>query len=115
MFKLVEFVGRSREDLQAFPPAARYDAGRELFQVQLGGMPSSWKPMKSIGPGVSEIRIQDESGAYRVIYVAKFEEAIYVLHCFEKKSPKTSRADLELATARYKSLLAGRLRHPRTL
>ena len=66
--------------------------------------------MKSIGAGVSEIRVRNESGAYRVIYIAKFEEAVDVLHCFEKKSEKTGRADLELATARYKEVLARRPR-----
>ena len=63
--------------------------------------------MKIIGPGVAEIRIRDQAGAYRVIYVAKFKDAVYVLHCFEKRSQKTSRADLDLATARYKSLIRG--------
>lgn len=69
-----------------------------------------WKPMKSIGAGASEIRVREESGAYRVIYIAKFKEAVYVLHCFEKRSQKTSRADLELATARYREVLARRPR-----
>lgn len=64
--------------------------------------------MKSIGPGVNEIRLRDETGAYRVIYLAKFAEAVYVLHCFEKKSQKTSRANLAVATARYKTLLRER-------
>jgi phage-related protein len=64
--------------------------------------------MKSIGSGVSELRIRDESGAFRVIYIAKFEEAVYVLHCFEKKSERTARADIELAAARYKEVRARR-------
>lgn len=60
--------------------------------------------MSSLGRGVQEIRIRDEAGAFRVIYVARFADAVYVLHCFQKKSQKTSRADLELAAKRYAEL-----------
>jgi len=61
--------------------------------------------MNSIGQGVREIRIREESGAFRVVYVAKFADAVYVLHCFQKKSPKTSSEDVALATRRYKDLI----------
>ena len=61
--------------------------------------------METIGPGVREIRIRDKSGAYRVIYVAKFAQAIYVLHCFQKKTQKTAPSDLTLAQRRYKELV----------
>jgi len=61
--------------------------------------------MSSIGQGVQEIRVRDESGAFRVLYVAKFERAIYILHCFQKKTQKTSKADLEVARVRYRDLL----------
>ncbi len=61
--------------------------------------------MKSIGSGVHEIRIHDAAGAFRVIYIAKLEQAVYVLHCFQKQSTKTSRSDLDLAVARYKELM----------
>jgi len=61
--------------------------------------------MKTVGQGVCEIRIREDGGAFRVIYVAKFESAIYVLHCFQKKAQKTSREDITLATRRYKDLL----------
>jgi phage-related protein len=115
MYRRVEFIGRSRDDLRSFPESAQELAGRQLQFVQYGALPADWKPMRSIGPAVNEIRIHDATGAYRVIYVAKFDEAIYVLHCFEKKSQKTSRADLALASARYRSVLAGRLRGPRTI
>jgi phage-related protein len=70
--------------------------------------------MKSIGQGVNEIRLRDASGAYRVIYIAKFAEAVYVLHCFEKKTQKTSRTDLELAKARYRALIRGRVHDHRS-
>jgi len=75
-----------------------------LLLVQYDGEPTDWKPMKSIGAGVREIRLRDQSGAYRVIYVAKYENAVCVLHCFEKKSQKTDRRDLELAVARLPEL-----------
>lgn len=102
------FVGRSREDLRAFPQSARKAAGGELENLQKGAEPNDWKPMKTVGPGVAEIRIQDQTGAYRVIYIAKLKDAIYVLHCFEKKSQKTGRADIALASARYRSLVRTR-------
>ncbi len=66
--------------------------------------------MKTVGTGVNEIRIHDASGAFRVIYIAKLKDAIYVLHCFEKKSQKTARSDLDLATRRYKQLVRGTAR-----
>jgi len=67
--------------------------------------PSDWKPMPSIGMGVNEIRIS-EGGSFRVIYVAKFADAVHVLHCFQKKTRRTSRDDITLAKSRYKELLA---------
>lgn len=100
----LEFLGRSREDLMDFPASARQDAGRQLQRVQQGKEPNDWKPMKSIGAGVAEIRIQDEAGAFRVIYIAKLEDAVFVLHCFQKKSQKTSQRDLDVASARLRSL-----------
>ena len=106
-FRELVFLARSRKDLASFPLNAQQDALRQLRRVQEGIEPSDWKPMKSIGAGVNEIRIRDQSGAYRVIYVAKLKEAVYVIHCFEKKSQKTSRPDLELAARRYKQLVRG--------
>jgi phage-related protein len=82
------FVGGSRDDLRRFPADARRRAGFELDQVQNGELPSNWKPMTEVGAGVIEIRIHTET-EHRVFYVAKFQEAIYVLHAFEKKSQKT--------------------------
>ena len=103
--KPVEFRGSALEDLRAFPEAARREAGYQLDQVQHGREPDDWKPMNTIGRGVREIRIRDAAGAFRVMYVAKFDDAIYVLHCFQKKAQKTSRADLDLAAQRYRDLL----------
>ena len=102
--------GSSLDDLKKFPASARRDAGFELSYVQSGLQPSDWKPMSTVGAGTGEIRIKDEAGIYRVIYVAKFEEAVYVLHAFEKKTRKTSKADIDLTRARYKALAEERKR-----
>lgn len=103
--KPIEFRGSALDDLRAFPLLARREAGHQLDQVQNGQEPDDWKPMNTIGQGVKEIRIRDASGAFRVIYIAKFAEAVYVLHCFQKKTAKTSKTDLDLATKRYRDLL----------
>lgn len=102
--KPVEFRGGSLSDLRAFPLPARREAGHQLDQVQLGHEPDDWKPMPGIGAGVQEIRIRDATGVYRVIYVAKFSSAVYVLHCFKKQTQKTSKTDLDLAERRYRDL-----------
>jgi phage-related protein len=94
--KTILWLGSSRSDVQAFPPDARRLAGFQLRQVQQGAEPSDWKPMPSIGPGVSEIRIHTEV-EHRVCYVAKFAEAIYVLHASKERTRKTSQHDMELA------------------
>jgi phage-related protein len=103
--KVVEFRGGALLDLRAFPVEARREAGHQLDQVQRGLEPDDWKPMPSVGAGVQEIRIRDASGAYRVIYVAKFTAAIYVLHCFQKKTERTRLSDIELASRRYRDLI----------
>ena len=94
------FAGSSLDDLRNFPDEARRAAGFELRAIQNGLDPSDWKPMQTIGKGVREIRIH-VLGEWRVIYVARFKEAVYVLHAFQKKSRKTSRQDIELARQRY--------------
>ena len=98
----VRLAWTAQDDLGAFPKSARIRAGHELFMVQAGRDPDDWKPMSDIGPGVCEIHIRDSGGAYRVIYVAKFAAAVYVLHAFQKKTEKTSPPDLELAWQRYR-------------
>jgi phage-related protein len=95
------FVGSSHDDLKAFPDEARRDAGFNLDFVQRGLEPQSWKPMKTVGPGVKEIRVRDATGAYRVVYLAARPEAVYVLHCFQKKTRKTRKVDVELAARRF--------------
>lgn len=103
--KLVEFRGGALDDLRAFPVSARREVGYQLDQVQQGCEPDDWKPMNTIGKGVREIRIRDEVGVFRVMYVAKFADTVYVLHCFQKKTEKTSKADLDLTAKRYRDLL----------
>lgn len=103
--KPVELRGNSLDDLRTFPLSARREAGHQIDQVQSGQEPDDWKPMNTVGQGVKEIRIRDAAGAFRVIYVAKFADAVYVLHCFQKKTEKTSKSDLDLASKRYRDLL----------
>jgi phage-related protein len=101
--KALRFVGSSLDDLRDFPDEARRAAGFELRVVQNGLDPNDWKPMHSIGVGVREIRIH-VLGEWRVVYVAKLAEAVYVLHAFQKKSRKTSKNDIELARKRLKEI-----------
>ena len=105
--KPVTFHGDALDRLRDFSEDARREAGHELYRVQMGRDPSDWKPMSAIGAGVREIRIRDTVGAYRVIYVATFADAIHVLHAFEKKTQKTARRDLELAATRLRQLKRG--------
>ncbi len=106
--KDVVFVGNSLTDLRAFPETARRDAGYQIDRVQQGLDPMDWKPMNTVGAGVREIRIHAED-AFRVLYLAKFEDAVYVLHTFEKKSQKTPRKVIDLAKQRYQTLVKARL------
>mgnify|MGYP001566842049 FL=1 len=106
--KPIHFVGTSREDIRELPDSAQETAGFQLFKVQQGKEPDDWKPMPTVRSGVEELRVRDESRAYRVFYVAKFEEAVYVLHVFEKRSQKTARTNLELGKSRYANLLKWR-------
>jgi phage-related protein len=103
--KPVEFIGTALDDLRTFPESARREAGYQIDKVQHGELPNDWKPMTSIGAGVKEIRIRDTSGAFRLIYVAKLVDAIYVLHCFQKKTEQTSAADIRLAKKRFNELI----------
>ena len=105
--KPLVFVGSAHDDLRAFPEKARRRAGYELHQVQIGLQPSDSKPMRTVGPGVREIRVH-AGGAFRLIYVAKFGEAVYVLHAFEKKTMRTSRRDIDLARSRLATVLMNR-------
>lgn len=103
--KEIDFRGDSLDALRAFPVAVKKEAGFQLDKVQSGEDPDDWKPMNTVGSGVREIRIKDSVGIFRVIYIAKFADVVYVLHCFQKKREKTSKMDLDLANKRYKDLI----------
>jgi phage-related protein len=101
--KPLEFLGTSQDDLKNFPAEARRVAGFELHFVQQGLMPADWKPMPQVGQGAMEIRIH-VLGEWRVVSVAKFADAVYVLHAFQKKTQKTRQEDIELARKRYRAI-----------
>ena len=105
--KPIAFLGSSLDDLREFPSAARSEAGYQLDRVQNGLDPVDFKPMPTIGKGVWEIRVKDETGQFRVIYIAKLKDAVYVLHCFQKKTQKTAVSDIELSNKRRRELLQG--------
>lgn len=102
--KALVWMGGSREDLRAFPADARRQAGYQLDKIQRGAEPEDWKPLKTIGQGVRELRIRESSGAFRIVYIATLPEGVYVLHCFQKKAQKTSDKDIRLAKLRFKAL-----------
>lgn len=106
--KAITFLDNSLESLREFPEEARQAAGYQLDRVQRGGQPSDFKPMPSVGKGVEELRVWDDSGTYRVIYLARLPEAVYVLHAFQKKTRATSKQDIEVAKGRYAGLMWGR-------
>jgi len=101
--KPIQFLGDSREVLRGFPHDARYNAGVELRAVQTGLEPADWKPMKTVGAGVREIRIREASGAFRVIYLATLADRVLVLHAFQKKTQATPKKDIDLAARRLKN------------
>jgi phage-related protein len=105
--KPVRFLGDSLESIRQFPEHARHDVGYQLEQVQHGRSPADFKPMPSVGKGVEELRVWDESGTYRVMYVARLPGAVYVLHAFQKKARATNQRDVELARKRYAELMRG--------
>ena len=106
--KPLRFRGNSLETLRDFSVDARQVAGFQLDRVQRGLEPDDWKPMATVGPGVQELRIWDEAGTFRVIYLAKLADAVYVLHCFQKKTEQTSEKDIQMARKRYKDLMKER-------
>jgi phage-related protein len=108
MDKPIDWRGSSLDDLREFPETARKLAGYELRKLQRGEVPDDWRSFPEVGPGASEIRIDCADGSFRVMYVAKFEEAVYVLHSFQKKTRKTSRGDVEIARTRYRAVVRER-------
>jgi len=104
----LRFLGDSLKCLRDFPEDARQDSGYQLDKVQHGEQPDDFKPMPSIGKGVEEIRVWNDSGAYRVIYTARIADAVYVLHAFRKKSQATSKRDIDTAEERFARLMRDR-------
>jgi phage-related protein len=102
--KNIVWIGSYYQDILNFSAVARKEAGFQLHKVQVGLEPDDWKAFDDVGAGVKEIRIRDKDGIYRVMYVAKFENAIYVLHCFQKKTQATSKHDKEIAAVRYRAI-----------
>jgi phage-related protein len=105
--KPVRFLGDSLKCLREFPEDARQDAGYQLDKVQRGLRPDDCKPMPSIGRGVEEVRVWDDSGTYRVVYTARLADAVYVLHAFQKKTQATAKHDIDVAKSRYCELIRG--------
>ena len=97
--KRVLWVGSSLDDLRGFPDAARRELGFDLRRVQEGLLPRDWKAMPSVGTGVMEVRVRI-GGAFRMIYIAKFDEGVYVLHVFQKKTRQTAKLDISVARTR---------------
>ena len=105
--KRIQFLGDSLESLREFPEDAKHDLGYQLDKVQQGEQPDDFKPMPSIGKGVEEIRVRDDSGIHLVIYTARLADAVYVLHAFQKKTQTTAKRDIALASKRYAELMIG--------
>ncbi len=106
--KEIRWIGSAYDDLLCFPDEPRRQAGFELGKVQAGQDPEDWRPFDVVGAGTREIRIRDSNGIFRVMYVAKFEEAVYVLHCFQKNSQATSKHDKDVAESRYRAVISAR-------
>ena len=102
--KSIRFLGDSLKRLRGFPEDARQDAGYQLDKLQRGEQPDDFKPVPSIGQGVEEIRIWDGAGTFRVIYTARINDTVVVLHAFQKKTQATSKRDIDLARARWLQL-----------
>ena len=103
--KEIIWVGSSYKDLLGFSEEARRGAGYQLHRIQNGLDPEDWKSFQTVGSGVKEIRISDDGNAFRVMYVAKFLDKIYVLHSFQKKTQKTSKKDITISKTRYKTII----------
>ena len=104
--KQIVFLGGALDVVRSFPEGARKEVGVQLHKVQQGLEPSDWKPIGTVGSGVREIRIREDGGAFRVLYVTQLADAVVVLHAFEKKAQKTPKRDLDLASGRLRTFTA---------
>lgn len=105
--KDITWLGNTHQTVKGYSGVVRQEIGYNLDKVQRGLDPADWKPMSSVGPGVKEIRVHEDK-EYRVLYIAKFEESIYVLHSFVKKTEQTLTKDIGLAKQRYAEVIAMR-------
>jgi phage-related protein len=101
--KPITFLGDSLARLRDFPEDARAEAGFQLREIQKGHDPADWKPFTTVGPGVRELRVRDDAGAFRVIYLATLADVVLVLHAFQKKTQQTAQRDITLAASRLRS------------
>ena len=106
--KSVTFLGDSLKVLRGFPDDVRRDAGFQIDRLQRGLQPDDFKPMPSVGKGVEELRIWSDTETYRVIYIARLADAVYVLHAFQKTSEKTPQKEIDIAGKRLRELLKDR-------
>jgi len=103
MVKPILFLGDSLDRLRGFPDEARLAAGYQLHEVQNGGDPDDWKPMKTVGAGVREIRIKEASGSFRILYLVTLADKVLVLHAFQKKTQAMAQRDIDLAANRLRT------------
>ena len=105
-YAAVAWEGDSREVLQSFPDGVRQNLGFQLWLLQQGERPTDSRPLPSVGPGVFELRDQDERAWYRLIYLSRVHDVINILHCFEKKGREMPRRDFETAKRRFRLVQA---------
>lgn len=107
-FRAIRWLGTTRDDIRELRPDIRYELGQQLLRVQMGLMPTNYKPVKAVGPGTYEIRVRDADGITRLMYVAKFHDTISVLHVTKKSqgTPKTD-IDIDIAKKRYREARDG--------
>nr|WP_211187364.1 type II toxin-antitoxin system RelE/ParE family toxin [Achromobacter sp. Bel] len=103
--KDIRWIGSAYADLLRFPDESRRQAGFQLGKIQAGLEPDDWKSLDNLGSGVRELRIWERAGSFRVMYVAKFDEALYVLHAFQKTTRATSQRDRNIVSARYRAVI----------
>lgn len=106
--KPISFLADSLKVVRTFPEAARQDAGYQLDRLQRGLQPDDFKPVPTVGSGVEELRVWCEQGTFRVVYIARLADAVYVLHAFQKKTQATAKSDIDLAARRYRELMRNR-------
>lgn len=103
---VIAWEGDSKEVISSFPEQARQNLGFQLRLLQLGQQPNDYRPMSTIGPGVFELRDQDERAWYRVIYLSRIRDVVHVLHCFEKRSRETPAKEIRTARQRLQAVRA---------